>query len=151
MMEEIYDQLLFAGEQVPIPVNNFISKFYLARIVGQTGPFSDFASARQIKRFGGLHLKTRQSGKYKGKVKLSKKGRINLRAVLAQSIFHLIKKDRIFGEFYHNKKNRGMSGTKAMTVVMRKMVDVLFALSKPGVVFDENRLFECESQYRIAA
>lgn len=151
MMEALYDQILDAGEQVPMPVKNFVSKLNLARIVGQTGPFSDFSSARQIKRFGGLHLKTRQSGKYKGKVRLSKKGRIDLRTIMAQSIFHLIKKDCLFGQFYHKKKERGMPGTKAMTVVMRKMVDVLFALSKPGAVFDEKRLFACESLYRNAA
>jgi len=150
-MEPLYDQLLNAGEQVPVPVKSFVSKLNLARIVAQTGPFSDFASGRQIKRFGGLHLKVRQSGKYKGKVKLSKKGRIDLRTIMAQSIFHLIKKQSILGQFFHAKKENGMPGTKAMTVVMRKMVDVLFALSKPGVVFDPNRLFACESQHQIAA
>ena len=67
-MEQLYDQLLNAGEQVPVPVKSFVSKLNLSRIVAQTGPFSDFASGRQIKRFGGLHLKVRQSGKYKGKV-----------------------------------------------------------------------------------
>lgn len=151
MMEQIYDRLLDAGEQLPIPVKNFVSKYNLARIVAQTGPFSDFPSARCIKRFGGLHLKVRQSGRFKGKVKLSKKGRIDLRTVMGQSIFHLIKKSGIMGQFYHNKKEQGMPGTKAMTVVMRKMVDILFALSKPGVVFDQNRLFTCQSRYQSAA
>jgi len=150
-MEKIYDKLLATGEQVPIPVKNFVSKFNLARIVAQTGPFSDFPSARCIKRFGGLHLKVRQSGRFKGKVRLSKKGRIDLRTIMAQSIFHLIKKNGFMGELYHKKKEQGMPGTKAMTVVMRKMVDILFALSKPGVVFDENRLFTCQSKYKNAA
>lgn len=150
-MEQLYDQLLDAGEQVPVPVKSFVSKLNLSRIVAQTGPFSDFASGRQIKRFGGLHLKVRQSGKYKGKVKLSKKGRVDIRTIMAQSIFHLIKKQGLFGQFFHAKKDNGMPGTKAMTVVMRKMVDVLFALSKPGVVFDPNRLFSCENQHQNAA
>ena len=77
--------------------------------------------------------------------------RIDLRTIMAQSIFHLIKKKGLFGQFFHGKKENGMPGTKAMTVVMRKMVDILFALSKPGVLFDPNRLFACESQHQNAA
>ena len=44
-----------------------------------------------------------------------------------------------------------MNGTKAMSMVSRKLVDVLFALSKPGSVFDEKRLFVCKGQYKKAA
>ena len=150
-MEDIYDQLLEKREQVPSVIKGLFSKINLARIISQTGPLSDFNSARQIKRFGGLHLRVRQSGKYMGKVKLSKKGRIDLRHVMAQSIFHLIKKDRLLGQFYHRKKDQGMPGTKAMTVVMRKAIDIIFALSKPDAVFDEQRLFACESQFAKAA
>ena len=71
--------------------------------------------------------------------------------ILNQSIFHLIKKDRVFGELYHRKKAEGMPGTKAMTVVSRKLVSILFALSRPGTLYDPQRLFKCESQYKKVA
>jgi len=92
------------------------------------------------------------SGQFKGHRKLSKKGRPRLRLILGKSIFHLIKKDRILGAYYHSLKERhAMNGTKAMSVVSRKLVDVLFALSKPGSVFDQKRLFVCKGQYKKAA
>jgi transposase len=151
-MADIYQNLLDQGEQLPPVVKGFVSIENLARIVGETGPFSDFNSAKQIKRYGGLNICIHESGQFKGLRKLSKKGRPRLRLILGQSIFHLIKRDRILGEYYHSLKDRfAMNGTKAMSVVSRKLVDVLFALSKPGSVFDEKRLFVCKGQYKKAA
>jgi transposase len=150
-MARIYQGLGEAGEALPPIIKGFVSQINLARIIGETGPLTDFNHQRQMKRFGGLNIRERKSGKYRGKNKMSKKGRSRLRLILNQSIFHLIKKDRIFGEYYHSKKERGMVGTKAMAVVSKKLVDILFALSKPGTIFDIERLFVCESKYKNVA
>jgi len=150
-MYNLYQKLLDKGENLPKAEPGFVSQVNLARIVGETGPFEDFNHYQQIIRFSGLSLKQRQSGKYKGKDKVSKKGDSRLRLILSQSIFHLIKKDRVLGAYYHRKKAEGMPGTKAMAVISRKLVAVLFALSKPGAVYDPQRLFTCESQYKNVA
>jgi hypothetical protein len=150
-METIYRQLLSRGDELPPVIEGFVSITNLARIVGETGPLSDFSSSRQLKRYAGINLLNRESGYYKGKTRISKKGRVRLRMILNQSIFHLIKKDRMLGPYYHGLKERGMSGTKAMSVVSRKLVDILFALSKPGVVFNEQRLFKSEQTFIKAA
>ena len=151
-MANIYRDLLDQGEQLPPVIKGFVSIENLARIVGETGPLSDFKSAKQIKRYAGMNICIRESGQFKGLRKMSKKGRPRLRLILGQSIFHLIKKDRILGAYYHSLKDRhAMNGTKAMSMVSRKLIDVLFALSKPGSVFDEKRLFVCKGQYKKAA
>ncbi len=150
-MAAIYRGLLDLGESLPPIIKGFVSVENLARIVGETGPFSDFNSAKQIKRYAGMNIRIRESGQFKGQRKMSKKGRPRLRLILGQSIFHLIKKDRILGVYYHSLKDRGMNGTKAMSAVSRKLVDVLFVLSRPGVVFDKGRLFVSESKYQKAA
>ena len=150
-MAAIYHGLLEQGEELPPVTKGFVSVANLARIVGETGPFRDFNSAQQIKRYAGMNIRARESGQFKGQRKMSKKGRPRLRLILGQSIFHLIKKDRILGAYYHGLKDRGMNGTKAMAVVSRKLVDVLFVLSRPGVAFDEGRLFVSESKYRKTA
>jgi transposase len=147
----IYQKLVDCGQALPHPVEGFVSVVNLARITGEVGNWDDFSHKRALKRFGGMQLREKQSGYYRGKNKLSKKGRSRLRKILNQSIFHLIKKNRILGQFYHHKKQHGMCGTKAMTVVSRKLLDILFALAKPGTVFDPNRLFLCESQYQKVA
>jgi hypothetical protein len=150
-MAQIYRQLLSKGEELPAPIKGFVSIENLARIVGETGPFSDFKSVRQIKRYAGINLLNRESGYYKGKTRISKKGRVRLRMILGQSIFHLIKKDRMFGPYYHALKDRGMNGTRAMSVVSRKLLDILFAISKPGVNFDQQRMFKPKSAFIKAA
>jgi len=150
-MAAIYKHLLEEGEQLPPPIKGFVSIENLARIVGETGPFSDFKSARQIKRYAGMNVRIRESGQFKGQRKLSKKGRPRLRLIFNQSIFRLIKKECMLGPYYHGLKKRGLSGTKAMSVVSRKLVDILFVLSRPGVTFDEHRLFTCKSKYKTAA
>ena len=150
-MSGLYQNLLDAGESLPGAEAGFVSQVNLARIIGETGPLKDFDHYLQIIRFSGLSLRQKQSGKFKGKNKISKKGRSRLRMILNQSIFHLVKKDRVLGEYYHRKKAEGMPGTKAMAVISRKLVSVLFALSKPGAVYDPQRLSTCESQYRKVA
>jgi len=150
-MSCLYQNLLDRGEKLPRAESGFVSQVNLARIIGETGPLEDFDHYLQVIRFSGLSLCQKQSGKFKGKDKISKKGRSRLRMILNQSIFHLIKKDRVFGELYHRKKAAGMPGTKAMTVVSRKLVSILFALSRPGTIYDPQRLFKCESQYKKVA
>ena len=150
-MCDLYKKLLDAGENLPSAEAGFVSQVNLARIIGETGPLEDFDHYLQVVRFSGLSLRQKQSGKFKGKDKVSKKGRARLRLILGQSIFHLIKKDRVLGELYHRKKAEGMPGTKAMAVVSRKLVAILFALSRPGAVYDPTRLFTCESQYQKVA
>lgn len=150
-MSGIYQKLLDAGEALPKAEKGFVSQTNLARITGETGPLPDFNYASQLIRFGGMGLRLRQSGKFKGKNKISKKGRSRLRLILSQSIFHLVKKDRVFGELYHRKKAEGMPGAKAMVVVSRKLLEVLFALSKPGTVYDPERLFTCKSEFKKVA
>jgi transposase len=150
-MFSLYQNLLDTGERLPKVEAGFVSQVNLARIIGETGPLGDFKHYLQVIRFSGLSLRQKQSGKFKGKDKVSKKGRSRLRLILNQSIFHLIKKDRVLGELYHRKKAEGMPGTKAMAVVSRKLVAILFALSRPGAVYDAARLFTCESQYQKVA
>ena len=111
-MKNLYQKLLDKGERLPRGEAGFVSQVNLARIIGETGPFEDFNHYQQIIRFSGLSLKQRQSGKYKGKDKVSKKGSSRLRMILKQSIFHLIKKDRVLGEYYHRKKVRRNAGNQ---------------------------------------
>jgi hypothetical protein len=67
-------------------------------------------------------------------------------------VLPLVKRDSLFGLYYHGKKERdGMPGTKAMTAVMRKFLKLFYGWYQSGGVFDRNRVFFCESQHGIAA
>jgi transposase len=151
-MESIYDEARQYDSKLPIAEKGVITTFHLARIVAETGPVSDFSSLRKMIRYAGLNLREKQSGTYRGKTKLSKKGRSSLRKVLSQIVLPLVKRGALFGSYYHGKKERdGMPGTKAMTAVMRKFLKLFYGWYQSGGAFDRTRVFACESQHGIAA
>jgi len=151
-MESIYEQLRMRDRRLPPAQKGVVSTLMLARIVAETGPLSDFSSKKKIIRFAGLNLRERQSGKYRGKTKLSKKGRTSLRNALDQAVLPLVKKSALFGEYYHRKKEQQkMPGTKAIVAVARLFLKMLFGWYKSGQAFDHNRVFACETSYKMAA
>ena len=150
-MELLYLEARQFDPQLPAAQKGVITTFSLARIVAETGPVSDFSTLRKFMRYAGLNIREKQSGKYRGKNKLSKKGRSKLRKTLSQVVLPLVKKTGLFGPYYHRKKEQGMSGTKAMTVVMRKFLKLFYGWYKSGGAFDRNRVFACESQHGLAA
>ena len=125
-----------------------ISAKALALLLAETGPFSDFSSWKRIMRYAGLNIRMRQSGRYTGQFKISKKGRPLIRKVLGHIVLPLVKKGALYGEYYNRKKNIDkMPGEKAMTVVMRSFLKKFHCLYKSGQQFDSNRWFACRSQY----
>jgi transposase len=151
-MEAIYEELCLDDRKLPTAVDGVVTTLTLARIVAETGPLSDFTSTRKIMRFAGLNLRERQSGKYRGKTKLSKKGRRGLRNVLDQAVLPLVKRSGLYGEYYHGKKERdNMPGTKAMVAVARLFLKMIFGWYKSGQAFDHSRVFTCEAGYARAA
>ena len=148
-MIKLYQRLRDRGEVVPQPQPDVITAFRIARLLGETGPLRDFRHYRVLWRYAGLNLRERKSGKYLGKIRLSKKGRSPIRNVACQAIFGLLRRGHLYGDFYHRKKAAGMPGTKAMVVVIRKFLKMFWALGQPAKCFDQQRVFICESQYRL--
>jgi transposase len=151
-MEALYHEARQVDPKLPLAEKGVITTFYLSRIIAETGPISDFSSLRKFIRYAGLNLRERHSGTYRGKTKLSKKGRSSLRKILGQIVLPLVKKAGLFGPYYHGKKERdGMPGTKAMTAVMRKFLKLFYGWYQSGGIFDRTRVFACESQHGAAA
>ena len=137
---------------IPPPTPKVISDKNLARLLAETKPLSDFEHWRKLMRYAGLNLKTRQSGKFQGQNKISKKGRRLLRKVLHAIAFPLVKKSRLYGPAYHTKKDETkMPGNKAMTIVARQLLRKLFGWYRSGEAFDEQRFFICKSRYKKMA
>ena len=125
-----------------------VTLFNLARLVGQTGPLEDFPSKRALLRYAGVNLRERTSGQYRGQTRLSKKGRPLLRRVLGQTVFPVLRRDRLYGAYYHGKRQGGMEAQQAIVAVMRKFLGVVWSLARSGERFDLERFHRSESQYR---
>lgn len=151
-IEELYWKLAQKEEVIPIADEKIMQPFYLGRILGETGPLSDFKHLEMLSKYGGLNLRTRESGKYKGKLKMSKKGRSPLRGILGGMAFNFVKKKQIYGEYYHKRKNtEKISGTKLLANVERKLLKMIYGMAKRKESYDQGKFMKCESQYSTAA
>ena len=151
-MIKLLESLREKDPHIPPPTPQVISEKNLARLLGETGPLQDFSHWRKLLRYAGLNICMRQSGTYKGKNKISKKGRPLLRKVLQQIVLPLVRKGYLYGEVYHRKKEEEKRpGTMAMAIVARQFLRKMHGWYRSGEVFDEQRFFTCKSQYTIVA
>ncbi len=153
--EELVKQMIIIMEglreddpHIPPPTPGVISAKNLARLLGETGPLGDFIHWRKLMRYAGLNIRERQSGYYKGLNKISKKGRPLLRKILNHIALPLVKRNGLYGPYYHNKKDIDkMVGNKAMVVVARHLLRKIHGWYKSGEEFNKHRFFNCEGQF----
>jgi transposase len=144
-LQRLYDQARELDPRLPEAWPGVVSPLALARLIGELGPLSDFRGWRELLRYVGLNLRERQSGQFVGQVRITRKGRPLARRILNQMALPLVKRNRLFGPYYHAKK-RTMAGDQAMTAVTRKLLKMLWGWYQAGRSFDLARVFACESQ-----
>lgn len=151
-MVEILNRLRDKDPNIPLATKGVISDKNMARLLGETGPLGDFANWRMLMRYGGLNIRMRQSGRYQGQDRITKRGRPLLRKVLYLIVVPLVRKNWLYGPYYHRKKEiEKMPGNKAMTCVARHFLKKFYGWYKSGAAFSQQRFFSCETQYRKAA
>jgi transposase len=151
-LEALYDEARTIDRHLPDLSKAVISKAAMARLLGEAGPLSAYSSWRQLLRMAGLNLRERKSGTYVGKVRIARTGRALLRAILNQMALPLVRKDRLYGAYYHHKTGvQKMPGKKAMTAVSRKIVKMIWGWYRSGTAFDMTRVFQAEGRQHQAA
>jgi len=99
-------------------------------IIGEIGDFNAFSSSRALIKFAGLNLYEVSSGEHRGKRRISKRGRHLLRKILFFAAINVIRKDGILHDYYHKLIDNGMLRKKALIAVMRKLLKIIFALTR---------------------
>ena len=152
-LEALYDEARMLDPLLPpLAAGSVISKVAMARLLGEAGPLGAYSSWRQLLRMAGANLRERKSGKYVGQTRIARTGRPLLRAILNQMALPLVKRDRLFGPYYHHKTGvQRMPGPKAMTAVSRKIVKMIWGWYRSGEAFDARRVFTCSGEHRRAA
>ncbi|MBD3393067.1 MAG: transposase [Chitinivibrionales bacterium] len=148
---EVYAVVRRRGDSVPIADGKVFTEFQLGRFLGETGPLNDFPKAHTLHKYGGMNLRKRESGYFKGKVKFSKKGRTHMRGVTGKLAFRLVRDHEIFGPYRRRLKQQGTAGNKIIANVERRLVEMLYAMGTRRESFCMQRFDSCESQYRMAA
>ena len=86
-----------------------------------------FRNADTFVAFLGLDVRVRDSGKFRGRRKLTKKGEPELRRLLYNAAMCACR-DPHWHAYYRSLRDRGFSGTAALVALSRKLVRVCFAL-----------------------
>lgn len=151
-MQQIYSELRAADRRLPRPQKGVVTLRMLSRLVAEIGPPDDFQTLAQLMRYAGLNLCERQSGKWRGRTTISRRGRSELRYVLNLMSIPLVGRQKMFGDYYWKKKETDkMPGQKALTCVMRKILKMFFGWYRSGRDFDHGRVFVMASQHARAA
>jgi len=137
-LEEEIDKLLAAdkGSKGLQSVPEFGRKT-VAVLRAELGDVTRFQRADQVVAYAGLDIQVKESGKWKGQAKLSKRGSGRLRRLLYLTAVRCIRlEDSAFGQYYHRLVARGMRKIEALMAVMRKMLIVAYRLLSTGEMYD---------------
>lgn len=111
----------------------------IVAIVCETNGFALFENIRQVVSYAGLDVKFNESGKYKGKTSISKKGNSRIRAVLYMPTLSAIQYNKsIAGLHERICENNPTTKMKGVVAAMRKLLVLIYVLWEKNDVYDEN-------------
>src|SRR5713101_3889519 len=113
----------------------------VAVLRAELGDLDRFARMDQVVAYVGLDLQVKQSGKWKGQTKLSKRGSGHVRRILYLAALRSIRLPTSpFGIFYHRLVDRGLKKGMAVIAVMRKLLIVAAHLIQTQEDYDASKV-----------
>jgi transposase len=113
-----------------------ISEISLAGILGEAGDLSGFAHGNSLLRHAGLHLAEASSGKWKGQIVLSKRGRSRLRRFLYLATVSLVINNPEFNALHnHNVNVKKMKKMKSIMKLVGKLARMLVGIARKNEAY----------------
>lgn len=113
----------------------------VAVLLAELGEVTRFQRLDQVVAYAGMDIEIKQSGKWQGKAKLSKRGSGLVRRMLYMAALRCIwLPGSAFGIYYHRLVARGVRKKTALMAVMRKMLVVAASLLRTGEEYDPIRI-----------
>jgi transposase len=107
-------------------------------LLGELPDLSTFKCAKQLAAFAGLNPSIKTSGiSVKGKEKISKTGRKELRKILFFPAMTVMRGSSHLKLFIERLRGKGKKGKVVVTAVMRKMMHIVFGVLKTQIPFQE--------------
>lgn len=108
----------------------------IVSIIGETHGFALVRSSKQLVSYAGLDVVHKESGNWKGKSSISKKGNKYIRAAVYMPALASIKYNPGVKPFYERLCERKAARKIGVTAVARKLLVWMYTLWKTGDVFD---------------
>ncbi len=118
-----------------IPGVGFITAITVA---AETQGFANFTSIRQLTSFAGYDIRIIESGKFKGKTRISKKGNSHIRRAMYMPSISAKKHTKTYNKFYEKLNQRKQNGLITGTAVQRKLLGLIYTLWKNDTVYIDN-------------
>jgi len=131
------------GYLMSIPGISFISA---ATVIGETLGFESIANGKQLSSYAGYDVVLRESGNFKGKTRISKKGNSHIRAALHMPSMTCVRCNPTLKQFYARLKPKKAKPLIALVAVQRKLLILMFTLWKNEENYDAE--FEIKKQQK---
>lgn len=109
-----------------------IGTITIAALLGCAGDLRNYAHGRQLLRRAGLNLAERSSGKFKGQIKLSKRGDSMLRKYLYMSMLTLVRQHPDFKQWHEYNQKKGMKKKASLFKLMGKLARIIIGIIQRG-------------------
>ncbi|QYF84881.1 IS110 family transposase [Brevibacterium sp. PAMC21349] len=127
-VKDVLKQIPFAKKLLAI---KGISEISLAGILGEAGDLSGFSHGNSLLRHAGLHLAEASSGKWKGQMVISKRGRSRLRRFLYLATMSLVMNNMEFRAIHsHNVKVKKMKKMKSIMKLIGKLARIFVGIAR---------------------
>ncbi|MFC4290657.1 IS110 family transposase [Neobacillus cucumis] len=134
-LERVEQQVTEALNKIPFAKKLLtikgISDISLAGILGEAGDLSSFSHGNSLLRHAGLHLAEASSGKWKGQIIISKRGRSRLRRFLYLATMSLVMNNPEFKAIhFHNVKVKKIKKMKSIMKLIGKLARIFVGISR---------------------
>ena len=146
----VYQAQLFDIEQLiedklkEVPYSKYILQIrgigpnICAAIISESADLRKYSYAKQLQKLAGLNLYEISSGIYKGKRRITKRGRSLLRKMLYFAALNTSKKGGILYDTYQMHLAKGMKKKQALIAISRKLITIIYAVVRDNSDYIEN-------------
>lgn len=144
-LTEIEKQIASILAEIPETVELFtsikgMSPLYIAIILANAGDLRSYAHGRQLLSMAGLNLAESHSGKKKGQIVISKRGRRQLRKYLYIAVMTLVANNPVFKAWHkYNVETLKMKGQRSLFKLIGKLARILVGMARTGERFQEGK------------
>lgn len=119
-----------------------VSATCLAGVLGETGDLTGYSHGNALLRHAGLNLAEASSGKWRGKMVLSKRGRPRLRHFLyLMTMCMVMTNPEIQALHRYNVEGKKLKKMKSIMKLCSKVARLLVGLAKSSEAYDSTRVF----------
>ena len=138
-MDELMSELDIADYLMSVPG---VGSVTAASFIAETGDLCRFSDWKQIRKLAGLNLVEQSSGQHKGKTKISKRGRPDLRRIIyiIGDKGMLVSPEMLaFYQYLRHRPTNQLSHHQAVLAVGLKLMRIMFHVVKYRELYDPNK------------